>query len=139
MTRITISPPLRRLVSARADERCEYCLLPEAHSTVRHTVDHIRALKHNGPTEPDNLALACTVCNRNKGSDIATIDPETQQLVRLFDPRRDHWSEHFALDGAEIIGLTAIGRGTVAVLQLNEPTRVQHRRLLQERGHYPAS
>lgn len=139
MTRITISAQLRQLISVRADYRCEYCLLPEKNSSVRHVVDHIRAVKHEGATEADNLALACVVCNRNKGSDIATFDPETQQLVRLFNPRRDIWAEHFKLEGAKIEGLTPIGRGTSNLMQFNHLTRVENRALLQEEGHYPFS
>lgn len=137
MTRITVSPQLRRLVTARANSRCEYCLLPEGDSTIKHAVDHIRAIKHNGLTEEGNLALACIVCNQNKGSDIATIDPESRQLVRLFNPRSDIWGEHFALDGAVIVGLTGVGRGTAEILKLNTPTRVKHRALLQSTDRYP--
>ena len=38
------------------------------------------------------------------------------KIRRLFDPRKDFWSEHFQLDQAVIVGLTAIGRVTVQVL-----------------------
>lgn len=138
MTRSNISTQLRQQVSIRADNRCEYCLLSEEDSTIRHTIDHIRALKHEGSSDAENLALACIDCNRNKGSDIATFDPDSQQLVRLFDPRHDIWREHFTLDKATIVGLTPIGRGTVNILQFNEPTRVQHRAFLQAKGNYPA-
>ncbi|CUS06046.1 Restriction endonuclease [Candidatus Promineifilum breve] len=137
MARINISAQLRQRVSARANNQCEYCLLSERDSTVNHTIDHIRALKHGGTSDADNLALACVVCNRNKGSDIATIDPENKILVRLFDPRRDIWQDHFMLDGANIVGLTPSGRGTVSILQFNEPTRVQDRAFLQAKGHFP--
>ena len=136
MTRINISAQLRQFIFARANHQCEYCLSPEKNSSIRHTIDHIRAVKHEGATEVDNLALACIVCNRNKGSDIATFDPETQQLVRLFNPRQDIWADHFKLDGARIEGLTPIGRGTVHLMQFNHATRVRHRALLQEEGHY---
>ena len=127
MTRIPVSPALRRLVAGRVGYRCEYCLLAEQDTTARHTIDHIIAVKHGGPTEADNLALACVECNANKGSDIATIDLESGELVPLFNPRLDIWEEHFAFDGAAIVGLTPIGRGTVRMLQFNEPIQLQRR------------
>lgn len=127
MSRVPVSRQLRRSVAARADYRCEYCHLSEADTSARHTVDHIIAVKHGGPTELDNLALACVECNANKGSDIATIDPEGGELVPLFNPRLDNWEEHFALDGVMIVGLTPIGRGTVRMLQFNEPVQSQRR------------
>ncbi len=137
MTRLPISPELRRLVSARAKERCEYCLLAERDTTARHVVDHIIAVKHQGSTDISNLALACVPCNNHKGSDIAAIDPDSGQLVPLFNPRDHVWKEHFALEGERIVGLTPIGRGTAYVLQLNEPNRLQLRADLMEQGHYP--
>ena len=127
MSRLPVSRNLRRLVAARADYRCEYCRLSEADTSTRHTIDHIIAVKHGGPTEPDNLALACVECNANKGSDIATIDPEGTELVRLFNPRFDNWDEHFVLNDVMIVGLTPIGRATVRMLQFNEPVQLQRR------------
>ena len=52
-----VPAPLRRLVRARAGERCEYCLVPERLTLAPHWVDHIVAEKHGGRTEEDNLAL----------------------------------------------------------------------------------
>lgn len=127
MSRIPVTRQLRRLIVARADFRCEYCHLSEANTSARHTVDHIIAVKHGGPTKPDNLALACVECNSNKGSDIATIDPESGELVPVFNPRLHNWDEHFAFDGVMIVGLTPIGRGTVRMLQFNEPVQLQRR------------
>ena len=48
-------------------------------------------------------------------------DPLTGDRVRLFHPRRDTWSDHFQWsdDFAYIIGITPIGRATVACLHLN--------------------
>jgi hypothetical protein len=75
-------------------------------------VDHVIATQHGGPSESQNLALACIHCNRFKGPNIAGFDLDSRQVVRLFDPRHDVWTEHFAWDGAELRGLTAIGRVT---------------------------
>jgi hypothetical protein len=52
--------------------------------------------------------------------------------VRLFNPRTDAWSEHFAWTGGftEIVGTTPVGRATVWRLRLNRPVYKRHRRLL---------
>ena len=76
-----ISAALRRLVAARADNLCEYCLIHEGDTFFGCEVDHIISLKHGGPTEENNLAFACLVCNRNKGSDIASLVPGTEDLT----------------------------------------------------------
>jgi hypothetical protein len=48
-----------------------------------------------------------------------TIDPLTEEQVELFHPVRQRWSEHFRFKGYEIEGSTAVGRATVATLDLN--------------------
>lgn len=85
----------------------------------------------------DNLALSCTVCNRRKGSDISSIDPETGDLVALFNPRTQQWLEHFNLDGVYLVGLTDVGRTTVEFLQLNAFKRLTERDALMRAGRYP--
>ena len=72
---------LRRLVFERAAGRCEYCLLPQAVVVYRHEPDHIIPRQHGGQTEADNLALACTRCNRYKGPNVGSFDPQTGALV----------------------------------------------------------
>jgi hypothetical protein len=100
-------------------------------------IDHIISRKHNGATESSNLAFSCARCNRAKGTDIGSVHPESEELVRLFNPRRDGWTNHFSLDGARIVGLTLIGQVTVSLLQLNHEERLQERELLQKAGKYP--
>jgi len=46
-------------------------------------VDHILSRKHGGATELSNLALSWARCNRAKGTDIGSVHPESQELVRL--------------------------------------------------------
>jgi len=86
---------LRRHVRERAGELCEYCRIPESMTWSLHTLDHVIAEKHGGATAAENLALACTLCNSRKGSDLASIDEQTGFIEPLFHPRRDQWSEHF--------------------------------------------
>lgn len=91
MSSTYIPAALRRLVYERAGGRCEYCLIHEDDVFAVHEIDHIIAEKHGGPTEADNLALSCALCNKYKGSDIASVDPDTGEIVPLYHPRRARW------------------------------------------------
>jgi HNH endonuclease/Domain of unknown function (DUF4351) len=95
-----------------------------------HEPDHIIAEKHGGVTTLENLAWACFDCNRFKGSDIATRDLLTGNLVPLFNPRTQLWHEHFAIHEGTICPLTAVGRATALLLKLNLPKRVEVRQVL---------
>lgn len=137
MSRTRISASLRREVRERARERCEYCSLAESQAFFPHEPDHLIALKHGGRTLSENLALACFDCNRFKGANIASIDGVTDELVPLFNPRTQRWSEHFRLEGGRIIPLTATGPVTERILRLNLPKRLEVRQRLAAIGKYP--
>jgi hypothetical protein len=122
---------VRQLVRDRAGNRCEYCRLPqEIGSTVRFHIEHIRPRQHGGADQPENLALACPTCNWNKGPNMSAVDPETDILLPLFNPRSDIWTEHFALFDFKIVGLTVSGRATARLLRMNDPEHVEVRRAL---------
>lgn len=84
---------LRRQVIERADRCCEYCLLHEEDNYIKHEVDHVIAEKHRGTTTLDNLCLSCFDCNRYKGSDIGSIDINTDTFTALFNPRTMIWED----------------------------------------------
>lgn len=132
-----ISQTLRKEVIERAKSCCEYCLVHQEDSLYTHEVDHIIPEKHRGDTVLDNLCLACFECNRFKGSDFGSFDPETDEISQLFNPRTHIWPEHFELQGVEIKALTPIGRVTVFVLKLNELGRLQAREDLLDAENYP--
>ena len=132
-----MDPQLRMQVRQRAAERCEYCLMPQEFTDASHEIDHVIAEKHDGPTEARNLALACFPCNNHKGPNIAGIDPDSGEIVRLFHPRQDRWDEHFAWNGPILRGLTPIGRATIRVLAINTRHRVAHRQALIAEGVFP--
>lgn len=112
----------------RAGRRCEYCRRHQADSPLAQLqVEHIIPRKHGGTDDVENLAAACVDCNLRKGSNLAGIDPETGAITPLIDPRRHPWTDHFRWDGLELIGLTAIGRTTIQVLDLNSHDRVEVR------------
>ena len=137
MPRPHIPVSLRRLVTDRAYACCEYCLMPQAVAAGMHQIDHLVALKHGGATVSDNLALACIDCNQFKGSDLAAIDPVERVIVPLFNPRLQHWSNHFQLVGVRIVGLTPVGRATIALLRLNDEARLIDRQMLSDARLYP--
>jgi glutaredoxin len=118
---------LRQQVIERADSKCEYCLFPQSLSFLAFEMEHIIAQKHGGATTAENLALACPYCNRAKGTDLGSLDPETGQLTPFFNPRTQRWAAHFRLDGAAILPLTDEGRVTATILQLNQSERMQER------------
>jgi HNH endonuclease len=128
---------MRSAAQTRAGFRCEYCLLHEEDAWEPHQPDHIIARKHRGETANENLAWTCAVCNRHKGSDVASIDSLTERVVRLFHPRRDQWNRHFRLAEGRIIPRTSIGRVTEYLLQFNRPDRVRVRQILACKGLYP--
>lgn len=131
-----ISEAMRRAVIERAHERCEYCLIHQNDSLFTHEVDHIIPEKHRGTSNSENLCLACLDCNRHKGSDFASFDPESGGIVLLFNPREQVWADHFRLDGPRIEPLTAEGRVTVFVLKLNDEMRLRGREALSKAGRY---
>jgi 5-methylcytosine-specific restriction endonuclease McrA len=132
-----ISPELRRQIWERAGGRCEYCRIPDDYTFDPHEIDHIYAEKHGGETTANNLCLCCWICNRNKGSDLTSLDPETGKITPLFHPRNDRWEDHFRLNGALIEPLTPEGRVTVRLLQLNKRERVDERKILITIKRYP--
>jgi hypothetical protein len=125
-----ISDQVRAAVARRAGHRCEYCLIHENDGGFPHQVDHVVSRKHGGTSTIDNLAYACILCNRYKGSDVASINPKTGEAVRLFHPRHDRWADHFRLDADFIEPLTDTGSATVRLLRLNVAERLAERRLL---------
>jgi len=132
-----ISDQRRAEVARRAGYRCEYCLIQEDDVGFRHHIDHVVSRKHGGTSDLGNLAYACVLCNRRKGSDVASIDAKTGEAIRLFSPRRDRWTDHFRLNGEVIEPLTDVGVATVRFLRLNAPERIAERQLLQSLGEYP--
>ena len=133
----TLPERLRRQVRERAQGHCEYCGVADAYAYLPHEPDHIIAEKHAGPTTEANLAWACFLCNRHKGSDISSIDPISGHIVPLYHPRKQQWKRHFRLNGLRIEPLTASARATAFLLQLNTEKRIEDRRDLMAAGRYP--
>jgi hypothetical protein len=135
-----VSAEIRRAVEERAEGACEYCLIHQRDTYFGCQVDHIIAEKHGGQTELENLAFACAICNRAKGTDIASLVRGGRRLVRLFNPRLDRWDDHFHLDPYTfaIVPITDIGDATATLMRFNEVERLLERKSLVLIGKYSA-
>jgi hypothetical protein len=134
---VPILAALRAEVFQRAGGRCEYCRVHEDDLPFSHQIDHVIPLRHGGQTTSQNLALACLECNRRKGADLSAFDPLLGTITAVFNPRTQLWDEHFVLEGVRVLGRTPTGRATVALLRLNDSTRLLERQALADAGRYP--
>jgi hypothetical protein len=126
-------------VIARAEGICEYCQITEDDTFYGCEVDHVISEKHGGPTEEANLAFACVCCNSAKGSDVGSIEWESGEFIRFFNPRTDRWADHFVLVDCRIEKVTYIGAVTARVLGFNTGERVLERQTLQDLKRYPSA
>jgi 5-methylcytosine-specific restriction endonuclease McrA len=119
---VPISEATKQSVRERAKYLCEYCHSLELLSANRFTIDHIVPRSLGGSDDLNNLALACRRCNERRYNFVAGIDPETQEIVPIFNPRQQQWAEHFVwtIDGTVIQGSTPIGRATCIRFDLND-------------------
>jgi hypothetical protein len=99
-------------------------------------VEHIIPRKHGGQDGLENLAWACIFCNLYKGPNLASFDPDTGELTRLFNPRHDRWEEHFRLQGPRFVGLTAVGRTSIWLLEMNSEILSSLRASLMREGRW---
>ena len=134
-----ISSALRQRVAESFRFRCAYCHTSQRMVGPFLEIDHILPEAHGGTADEENLCLACPMCNSHKADKYEALDPESGQLVPLFNPRQDKWQEHFEwVEEATVIqGKTPIGRATVEVLQMNHPDVVAVRRLWVMAGWHP--
>ncbi|MBE2232944.1 MAG: HNH endonuclease [Anaerolinea sp.] len=139
MSKAYISKQLRLAVERAAGRRCGYCLTPQAITGAALEIEHIYPEVAGGLTEEENLWLACTSCNRYKGSRTHGYDVVSGEHIPLFNPRRDLWGGHFTWseDGTEIIGTTPCGRATVSTLRMNNGEMVGARSLWVQSGWWP--
>jgi hypothetical protein len=101
--------------------------------------EHIVPLSRGGGDVPNNICPACPNCNAHKLKKTSAPDPESGEMVRLFNPYRDIWTDHFEWDksGTKILGRTKLGRATVAALKMNLPDVISWRKIFVQIGGYP--
>jgi len=131
---------LKELVKKRANGLCEYCKSPSNISSHSFAMEHIEPEIKGGKTTEDNLAFSCQGCNNRKYDKASAIDPETQELVKLFHPRLQEWDDNFSWseDLLKILGETASGRATIERLKMNREELQNLRDILKEVGKHPA-
>jgi len=102
-------------------------------------LDHIVPEVKGGKTEFTNLCFACRRCNEFKGSTTYLQDPVTEEIVPLFNPRQQKWSDHFTWDGQGIhlVGLSPVGRVTIIALNINNELIVDSRYRWASVGWHP--
>ena len=140
MVRVYVPVELARRVREAAGNRCGYCLGPQHLVLGRLQVEHLLPRSRGGQTEEANLWLSCPLCNNYKGDRTTAVDPDTREMVPLFNPREQNWFEHFrwSPDGLRVIGLTPIGRATVAALHLSDdPDALTVRSYWVQAGWHP--
>ena len=136
------SEALRAAVVERAKQRCEYCHLPIQGQVGRFPIDHVLPRTAGGMTDLSNLALACPHCNARKWCHTQHADPVTGEHIALFNPRAQHWDEHFGwsdTDSTELVAKTPCARATIALLEMNHETLRTTRALLARLELFPNS
>lgn len=139
MSKRYLSNDEQNAIIERAGRRCEYCQSQMDYSGQSFEFDHIQPVSRAGETSMENLALACGGCNRYKSNKVHGIDPATHELVALFNPRQQHWAEHFSWtdEYTQMLGLTTTGRATIETLKLNRVGLVNMRYVLYVAGKHP--
>jgi hypothetical protein len=134
-----ISESLKTKIRDCDRHRCCYCLTSEANSGLPMSFDHIQPQSKGGNTSCENVCLACRSCNEYKSDLTEAQDPLTGEIVPLFNPRAQQWSEHFAwsLDATRVEGQTPVGRATIAALRMNNPVIVAARSRWVISGWHP--
>lgn len=136
---VYISVDLQRQIRGRFSNCCAYCQTAESLIVTTFEIEHIIPRSLGGSTTFENLCLSCPSCNRYKSSRQTAIDPLSQELVPLFHPQQQTWLGEFnwGEDSTEIIGITAIGRATIAALKMNRPELIRVRRMWVKMGEHP--
>lgn len=134
-----IKKDLEEKIRRQAKNRCGYCLNPQELMPYKLEIEHLIPKSLGGASNEENLWLACRECNAHKASKIEAVDNLTGKTVKLFNPRRQIWNEHFEFsdNNTQIIGKTACGRATVESLQLNNFYQTTARSIWVEMNRFP--
>jgi len=130
---------LQRRIRELFANSCAYCRTAEALTVTTFEFEHITPRSAGGATVLENLCLSCPSCNRYKAHREKALDPISAEIVPLFHPQLQVWTDHFAWNeyGTEVIGRTPVGRATVTTLKMNRPQVMGVRRMWVEMGEHP--
>lgn len=83
--------------------------------------------------------MSALLCNSYKSFQTSGYDLETSQKIALFNPRKQHWLDHFnwSESGIYVIAKTACGQVTIDALQLNNSYAVTVRTAWVSVGWHP--
>lgn len=140
MVRKRLTAEADHRLRSEAGHRCGYCLSPQHLVFAPLEIEHLLPIARGGSDDTSNLWLCCSICNGHKSDKVEAPDEVSGERYPLFNPRHDSWQEHFAWssDGLRIIGLTAVGRVTVAVLKLDsDPIAIEVRSYWVAAGWHP--
>lgn len=134
-----LSAELRKLLEIADDHQCAYCQTTQGNTGQPMVLDHIIPEAKGGKTEFANLCFACRRCNEFKSSITHLQDPVTEEVVPLFNPRQQKWSDHLAWDrqAVRLVGLSPVGRATIIALNMNNELIVDSRRRWASVGWHP--
>jgi HNH endonuclease len=130
---------LQRQVRDHFSNCCAYCRTDEALTVTTFEFEHIIPRSAGGETVFENLCLSCPSCNRYKAQRQTSTDPMTEEVVLLFHPQLQVWSDHFAWseDSTEIVGCTPVGRSTITALKMNRSQMVRVRGMWVKLREHP--
>lgn len=134
-----VSVELQRQVRSQFANCCAYCRTLESLTVSTFEFEHIIPRSAGGQATFDNLALACPTCNRYKSNRQSAPDPISNEIVSLYHPHLQMWSDHFTWndDTTEIVGLSKVGRATIALLRMNRPQMIRVRRMWVAMDEHP--
>jgi hypothetical protein len=120
--------PKHDAVRQRYGFRCGYCGVSEEDVGGELTIDHYCPTSKGGDDSDANLVYACSRCNLYK-SDFWPDDQDVAQQRRVLHPLLDDLAKHVNEDeNGHLLPLTEAGSFHIAVLELNRPPLVAHRR-----------
>lgn len=67
---------------------------------------------------------------------VAALTGNTE-ITRFFNPRIDHWHDHFEVSEGIILAKSAIAEATIKIFKMNLPERVSFRRELMPDNLFP--
>jgi 5-methylcytosine-specific restriction endonuclease McrA len=129
----------RLFIANRANHCCEYCLTPADFTPDPFELEHIIPLFEGGTNDLSNIAYSCSGCNGHKRAKTFAVDPLSKEIISLFNPRIHFWKYHFRWndDFSLVLALTAEGRATLELLQLNRIGLINLRNALFKYGVHP--
>ncbi|MDP6505760.1 MAG: HNH endonuclease, partial [Planctomycetota bacterium] len=108
---------------------CGYCGVSETDTGGELTVDHYEPRSAGGGESSQNLIYACFKCNQFKSAFLPTPE-DLANGRRVLHPLQDDFSDHLRETPAtgELESLTETGRFHIALLHLNRPSLIAHRK-----------